>query len=87
MNHGTSETDQTPRKDTVREAIGIIVTALAKEDSQAEHEEEGGGLRTITFAGGKATDIEDINPQNLKEKWGAIKWAGGTRIMPGMQLI
>lgn len=49
MNYGTSEIDQTPRRDTIREAIGIIVSTLEKEDSQAIHEqeEEGGGLRTV----------------------------------------
>jgi len=87
MNYGTSERDQTPRKDTVREAISLIVKKLGEEDSQAAHEEHGGGLRTVTFAGGKATDLEDINPHNLKEKWSQIKWAGSTKIMPGWNKI
>lgn len=34
MNEGTSASDSTPRRDTIREAIGIIVSTLAKEDSQ-----------------------------------------------------
>jgi hypothetical protein len=82
MNYGTSATDSTPRRDTIREAISIIVTELAEEDSQAAHEEEG-GLRTVIFAGGQARDIGDLNPGNLQKKWGQITWAGGTRIMPG----
>jgi len=87
MNYGTSEGDQTPRRDTVREAIALIVRQLGKEDSQAAHEAEGGGLRTVTFAGGKATDIDDINSNNLKQKWASIKWAGGTKILPGWKKI
>jgi hypothetical protein len=87
MNYPTSATDQTPRKDTIREAVSIIVEALAAEDSQAAHEEGGGGLRTVTFANGEAYDIEDLNPSNLREKWQQIHWAGGTRIMPGWNTL
>jgi hypothetical protein len=87
MNYATSATDQTPRKDTVREAIGLIVDALAAEDSQAAHEEGGGGLRTVTFADGQAHDLEDLNPSNLAQKWAGIRWAGGTRIMPGWNTL
>ncbi len=86
MNYGTSENDNTPRKDTIKEAISIIVAELAAEDSQAA-KEEGGGLRTVTFAGGNAYDIGDLNPNNLEQKWAAIKWAGGTRIMPGLNQL
>lgn len=87
MNYGTSQDDSTPRKDTIKEAIGIIVSELAAEDSQAAKEEEGGGLRAVTFAGGDAFDIGDLNPNNLDQKWGGIKWAGGTRIMPGLNKL
>ena len=87
MNYGTSENDSTPRKDTIKEAIGIIVGELAAEDSQAAGEEEGGGLRTVTFAGGNAYDIGDLNPNNLEQKWSQIHWAGGTRIMPGLNKL
>lgn len=87
MNYGTSENDNTPRKDTIKEAISIIVAELAAEDSQAAKEEEGGGLRTVTFAGGNAYDIGDLSPNNLEQKWAAIKWAGGTRIMPGLNQL
>ena len=87
MNYRTSATDETPRKDTIREAISIIVGRLAAEDSQAGHEEGGGGLRTITFADGRASDIGDLNPNNLQQVWSRIRWAGGTRIMPGFNLL
>jgi hypothetical protein len=87
MNYPTSATDQTPRRDTVREAISLIVGALEAEDSQASHEEEGGGLRTVTFADGQAHDIGDLNTNNLPSKWSHIRWAGGTRIMPGWNTL
>jgi hypothetical protein len=89
MNYGTSENNATPRKDTIREAISIIVDALAAEDSQAaeEAEEGGGGLRTVTFAGGTAQDIGDLNPDNLDQKWKSISWAGGTYVMPGWNAL
>src|SRR6476659_718553 len=82
MNYGSADNDPTPRKDVIREAISIIVERLGAEDSQAAEEEEGGGLRTVTFADGQARDIGDLNPDNLQEKWNHIRWAGGTRIMP-----
>jgi hypothetical protein len=87
MNYRTSAEDPTPRKDTIREAISIIVGRLAAADSQAEHEEGGGGLRTITFADGQAHDIGDLNPNNLKQIWSRIRWSGGTRIMPGFNQL
>ena len=70
MNYPTEEGGQTKRRETIQEAIALVVAELAKEDSQAAHEEEGGGLRTVTFAGGDAYDIEDLNPDNLHAKWG-----------------
>ena len=87
MQYGVSETDNTPRHTLVREAISIIVGRLAGEDSQAAHEAEGGGLRTVTFADGAAHDIEDLNPANLVEKWKQIRWRGGTQIMPGFKKL
>jgi hypothetical protein len=87
MNYGSAANDPTPRKDVIREAISLIVEQLAAEDSQAAEEEEGGGLRTVTFADGQAHDIGDLNPDNLREKWSRIRWSGGTRIMPGFNLL
>ncbi|MDB5073906.1 MAG: hypothetical protein JWO42_85 [Chloroflexi bacterium] len=87
MNYETSEQDDTPRRDTIREAISLLVDRLAAEDSQAAHEEEGGGLRTVTFADGRAVDQGDLNPGNLVEKWGDIRWLGPTQIMPGWNTL
>src|SRR5258708_1726765 len=87
MNYGSAANDPTPRKDVIREAISLIVEQLTAEDRQAAEEEEGGGLRTVTFADGQAHDIGDLNPDNLREKWSRIRWSGGTRIMPGFNLL
>jgi uncharacterized protein YegL len=87
MNYPTEAGGQTKRRETIQEAIKIVVAELAKEDSQAEHEEGGGGLRTVTFAGGDAYDIEDLNPDNLHAKWSQIRWGGGTYIMPGLEKL
>jgi len=91
MQAATAADDETPRHETIREAIGIIVAALGKEDSQAANEqdssEEGGGLRTVTFAGGKAHDLGDLNPENYRDKWAKINWEGNTQIMPGWKKL
>lgn len=86
MRFPTAPDDPTPRRDTIREAFSIVVQALAAEDSQAEHEEEGGGLMTIAFSD-QAQLVDDINPNNINEKWNEIEWGGGTRIMPGWNLM
>src|SRR5258708_9813805 len=86
MNYRTSETESTPRKDTIREAISIIVSELAAADSQAAKEEEGSGPRTVTFSDGQAHDIADLNPNNLPEKWNHIRSASRTRLIPGFEL-
>lgn len=87
MNYPAEEGGQVKRREVIQEAIKIIVAELAQEDTQAAHEEEGGGLRTVTFAGGDAYDIEDLNPNNLHDKWSQIRWGGGTYIMPGLQKL
>jgi len=83
MNYHTSATDPTPRKDTIREAILLLVKELGEKDSQGDREGNEGGLRTVTFSGGSATDIGDLNVKNLREKWSRITFAGGTHILPG----
>jgi hypothetical protein len=87
MNYSTSKDDKTPRRDTVREAISLLVEELAQKDSQGEHEEGGGGLRTVTFSGGTAYDIEDLHPENLREKWKEIRFQGGAFIIPGWKKL
>jgi hypothetical protein len=56
-------------------------------DAQGDKESDGGGLRTVTFANGSATDIGDLNSGNLTEKWNRIHWGGFTQIMPGWNLL
>jgi hypothetical protein len=92
MSYAIADGSRVRRMDLVHEAIGRIVEVLGAEDSQAakEHEageEDKGGLMTVTFAGGSAECIEDLNPDNLRQKWAAIRWGGGTQIMPGWEKL
>jgi len=87
MNEPTSARDATPRHETVAKIIGALVERMQVEDSQASKEAGGGGLMTVTFAGGRAEDLDDLNPQNLAQKWNGIKWSGGTQIMPGWKKL
>lgn len=88
MNYQADVNDPTTsRADVVQEALKVVVARLASEDTAGETEAGGGGLRTITFAGGFAHDLGDINPSNFAAKWGSIHFSGGTRIMPGLALL
>ncbi len=91
MSYPAANGSNVERRQVIGEAIGRIVEVLSAEDSQAAREqaagEDAGGLMTITFAGGTAEDIEDLNPNNWRQKWNAIRWGGGTRIMPGWEML
>lgn len=89
MNAGTSAQDDTPRLETVRDAVAVIVKTLETQDSQAgkEDDDDEGGLRTVTFSDGKAEDIGDLNSDNLKKKWDDILFEGRTWIMPGWKKL
>ncbi len=75
------------RRQVIGEAIGRIVEVMGAKDSQAVKEQtqaaDAGGLMTLTFAGGGAESIGDLNPTNWRQKWNAIRWGGATQIMPG----
>ena len=83
MAEGADQRNTISRRDLVGRAISTIVRELEIKDSQAEHEEDAGGLMTITFANGEATCIEDLSSHNLQDKWRQIRWGGGTYIVPG----
>ena len=87
MHRPNSEGHSVSRIDVVHEALGAVVEKLGAEDSQAGKPGDEGGLRTITFAGGTAVDIEDLNPGNLHDKWAQIRFEGTTEIMPGMAAL
>lgn len=77
------------RRDVVGEAMGILVTHLEGQDSQAEAEQSGGGhelggLLTYGFAQ-DVTEIGDLNSQNWRNKWGGVRWGGTTSIMPAWE--
>ncbi len=73
----------TLRYQVIGEALDAIVTRLSAEDSQGAHEDGGGGIYTVTFAGGTADDFGDVNPHNLQHFWDTRQWRGSTSIMPG----
>lgn len=87
MRWPASANSKTPRKDVVGEALGAVVEVLTERDSQAAAEKaagkDAGGLDTVLFAGGSATHIDDLSPDNWRDKWNRIVWDGGTLIMPG----
>jgi hypothetical protein len=91
MSYAAAADTTVERRQVIGEAIGRIVDVLGAEDSQAAKEkeegEDAGGLMTVTFAGGSATSIGDLSTDNWRQKWGAIRWGGGTKIMPGWEML
>lgn len=78
QNYASGANNPTKRRDTVCEALRLLVPRLGEHDTAGEDEEDGGGLRTVTFADGEAHDIGDLSVSNLQQKFNAIRWAGGT---------
>lgn len=78
------------RRAIVEQALPLLISALAKEDSEAEAEQaegsdELGGLMTFGFAS-QAVKIGDLNESNAERKLKSVRWGGGTRVVPAMQL-
>ena len=74
------------KKDLATSVASILVDVLAGADSQGADEEGGGGLLTLAFADGVASEVGDLNPGNFKSKWNAIRWGGGTYIAPAFDM-
>ncbi|MGH3842364.1 MAG: Rv0909 family putative TA system antitoxin [Pseudonocardiaceae bacterium] len=91
MSYPVAEDSKVQRRQVIGEAIGRIVEVMGAKDSQAAKEqakgEDAGGLMTVTFAGGSAECIDDLSPANWRQKWNAIRWGGGTQIMPGWEAL
>ena len=75
------------RRELAKHAVASIVKQLEAEDSQAEHEEDAGGVMTVVFSRGEASSIGDLSSQNLEQKWSGIRWGGGTYIVPGWNTL
>lgn len=75
------------RRELARQAVAAVVKQLELEDSQAEHEEDAGGVMTVVFSRGEAQSIGDLSSQNLDQKWHSIRWGGGTYIVPGWNTL
>lgn len=89
------DADHPSRIEVIGEALPVIIAALEGEDSEAETERltadaaEKGGVYTAGF-NSDAHDFEDVNSINLAtDKWPEIlsKVGGGTRIVPGWNLL
>jgi hypothetical protein len=92
MSWPTSDGGRVERRALVGEAMGLLVTKLGAEDSQAEEEaaagEDAGGLMTVVFSDPSAAEvIGDLSETNWRDKWANIQWGGGTNIMPGWSLV
>lgn len=76
------------RRDVVGEAMGMLVAALAAQDSQAAAEKaagtDKGGLLTHLFAS-TTRELGDLTPGNWRAKWSTIQWGGGTQVMPAWE--
>jgi uncharacterized protein YegL len=78
------------RRAIVEEALPLVITRLAGEDSEAEGEQadgsdELGGLMTFGFAS-QPVKIGDLNESNAKRKLQSVQWGGGTHVVPAMKL-
>jgi len=92
MSWPTADGGRVDRRSLVGEAMGLLVTKLGAEDSQAEAEaaagEDAGGLMTVVFSDPDAAEVlDDLSETNWREKWANIQWGGGTYIMPGWSLV
>lgn len=90
MSWPVSATSDVERREVVGEAMGILVRNLEDQDSQAAAEQadgsdERGGLLAYLFSD-RAVELGDLNSSNWRQKWAAIRWGGGTRVMPAWQL-
>jgi uncharacterized protein YegL len=90
MNYAAAHGANISRWGVVTEAMATIVASLGAADSQAEAEaaagEDAGGLMTVVFSD-EAEEVGDLNPANWQEKWSRFHPGGGTKIMPGWQLV
>jgi uncharacterized protein YegL len=78
------------RRAIAEQALPLLITALAKEDSEAEDEQaegsdELGGLMTFGFSD-HAVKIGDLNESNAERKLCGVQWGGGTNVVPAMKL-
>jgi hypothetical protein len=82
--------DVMSRRAVVTSALPVLITALAKEDSEAAEEQEGGsddlgGLMTFGFAS-QPVKIGDLNESNAERKLKKVQWGGGTFVVPALKM-
>ena len=57
-----------PRFEMLGICLKYLVPKLSEDDDAAEVEQEGGGVRTITYSDGSAKDMDDFNADELEGK-------------------
>jgi hypothetical protein len=78
------------RRYVVASALPLLITALAKEDSEAAEEQadgsdELGGLMTFGFAS-QPVKIGDLNESNAARKLEQVQWGGQTYVVPALKM-
>lgn len=86
MEWEAAEGSSVTRHALVGEALPLFVRALEGEDSAAAAEQAGGsdekgGLLIHGFSS-VHTELGDFNSSNFQRRWDAIRWGGGTTVMP-----
>jgi len=75
------------KKELIKSFLPLFVGALEGDDSQAAHEESGGGLRAFAFSDrGRAQDLGDLNSARIQDQLGQIVWGGETYIMDAVRM-
>lgn len=76
------------RWEVAKGIVYALVDDLAEKDSQAAHEDEGGGVMVTIFSDAdRAKVVGDINRKNRDRVWGSIQYGGSTYGAPGVQLV
>jgi len=95
MRGGASASSSVKKYQVVGNALYDLIEVLGSKDSAGENEAGGGGVYTVTFAGGRADDFGDVNVPNqergikgnIQHFWDTRNWDGSTQIMPGYNAI
>ncbi len=75
------------KRELATNVMRILVAELADDDTQGADEEGGGGLLTLSFADGVASEVGDLTPANFESRWRVLQWKGGTYIVPAFELM
>lgn len=86
MNEQAAPNSPMTKRELATQVMRILAHDLGTEDSQTDDEQGGGGLLTVSFADGIATEVGDLNDTNFESKWDGLHWRGGTYITPAFEM-